>query len=40
MASRIAFAPQQVKEIRHLLTAAISHVLERRPKMLAMLKFT
>ena len=39
LASRLTIAPQQFRELRHLLTAAISHVLERRPKMLAMLKF-
>jgi DNA repair protein RecO (recombination protein O) len=38
-ASPLTIAPQQFRELRHLLTAAISHVLERRPKMLAMLKF-
>jgi DNA repair protein RecO (recombination protein O) len=39
LASRLTIAPQQFKELRHLVTAAISHVLERRPKMLSMLKF-
>jgi len=31
--------PQQSKELRRILTAAIAHVLERRPKMLGYLKF-
>ncbi len=39
LASRLTVAPGQFRELRQLLTAAISHVLERRPKMLAMLKF-
>lgn len=36
---RLQPSPQQYKELRRVLTAAVSHVLERRPKMLAYLKF-
>jgi DNA repair protein RecO (recombination protein O) len=35
----IPLTPQASKELRRMLTAAVSHVLERRPKMLAYLKF-
>lgn len=36
---RLQPSPQQYKELRRLMTSAISHVLERRPKMLPYLKF-
>jgi DNA repair protein RecO (recombination protein O) len=36
---RLAVAPQQMKELRRVLTSAVSHALERRPKMLSYLKF-
>ena len=36
---RIQASPQQFKELRRLVTSAVCHVLERRPKMLAYLKF-
>ena len=39
LASPLTISPQQFRELRRLLTAAISYVLEKRPKMLAMLKF-
>jgi DNA repair protein RecO (recombination protein O) len=35
---RVVLSPQQLKEIRHLLTASISQALGRRPKMLSYLK--
>ncbi len=35
----LAVSPQQFREIRRVVTAAISHSLERRPKMLKFLKF-
>ena len=31
---RLSLAPQQLKEVKHVTTVAISHVLGRRPKML------
>jgi DNA repair protein RecO (recombination protein O) len=34
---RLEFSPQQAKELRQVTTAAISHVLGRRPKLLAYL---
>jgi DNA repair protein RecO (recombination protein O) len=39
MAARLSITPPQFRQLRHILTAAISHSLERRPKMLSMLKF-
>lgn len=39
LAARLSITPPQFRELRHLLTAAISHSLERRPKMLSLLKF-
>ncbi len=39
LAARLTITPQQFRELRHLLTAAISHLLERRPKMLSLLRF-
>lgn len=39
VAARLSITPPQFRQLRHILTAAISHSLERRPKMLAMLKF-
>ena len=36
---RLKVSPLQIKELRRLLTASISHVLERRPKMLKYLSF-
>jgi DNA repair protein RecO (recombination protein O) len=38
-ASRLSINPVQFRQLRSILTAAISHTLERRPRMLAMLKF-
>ena len=38
-ASRMTASPQQLKELRHTLTAAISGILGRRPKSLSYLKF-
>jgi len=38
-AVRLVIAPDQMKEIRHIMTASISHVLGRRPKLLHYLKF-
>ncbi len=39
LANRLKASPLQLKELRRLLTASISHVLERRPKMLKYLPF-
>lgn len=36
---RLDLTPQQMKEVKRVTTAAISHVLGRRPKMLSYLKF-
>lgn len=36
---RLAPSVQQMKELRHVLTSAVSHAMERRPKMLKYLKF-
>lgn len=36
---RLHPSPRQYKELRRLFTSAVCHVLERRPKMLAYLKF-
>ena len=36
---RLAVNPQQFKELRRILTAAVSHLLERRPRMLKYLSF-
>lgn len=36
---RLSVAPQQYRELRRILTAAMSHLLERRPKMLKYLSF-
>jgi DNA repair protein RecO (recombination protein O) len=36
---RIAMTPQQSRELRRILTGAMSHLLERRPKMLKYLSF-
>jgi DNA repair protein RecO (recombination protein O) len=36
---RLQPSPQQVKELRRMLTAAVSQLLERRPAMLAYLRF-
>ena len=36
---RVQASPQQFKELRRLMSSAVMHVLERRPKMLAYLKF-
>jgi DNA repair protein RecO (recombination protein O) len=36
---RIALTPQQSRELRRILTGAMSHLLERRPKMLKYLPF-
>ncbi|MBX3442574.1 MAG: DNA repair protein RecO [Planctomyces sp.] len=39
LAQRLSITPRQYQELRRTLTSAISHTLERRPKMLALLKF-
>lgn len=36
---RMVVTPQQFKELRRILTAAVSHVLERKPRMLKYLPF-
>ena len=36
---RLSASPQQFKELRRIVTAAVSHVLERKPKMLKYLPF-
>jgi DNA repair protein RecO (recombination protein O) len=36
---RLAVSPQQFKELRRMVTAAVSHVLERKPRMLKYLSF-
>jgi DNA repair protein RecO (recombination protein O) len=36
---RLSVAPQQHRELRRVLTAAVSHLLERRPRMLKYLSF-
>jgi DNA repair protein RecO (recombination protein O) len=36
---RLTASPQQFKELRRIMTAAVSHVLERKPKMLRYLAF-
>jgi len=38
-ASRVSASPQQLRELRHTMTAAISAILGRRPKSLIYLKF-
>lgn len=35
---RLSLSPQQLKEVKHVTTAAISHILGRRPKMLKYLE--
>ena len=35
----LVVSPQQLRELRHIATSAVSHVLERRPKMLRYLLF-
>jgi DNA repair protein RecO (recombination protein O) len=37
--TRLSVTPQQFRELRRILTAAVSHVLERKPKMLKLLPF-
>jgi DNA repair protein RecO (recombination protein O) len=37
--SRLTASPQQLKELRRIVTAAVSHVLERKPKMMKYLPF-
>jgi DNA repair protein RecO (recombination protein O) len=36
---RLSVSPQQLQEIRHIVTSAISHAMGRRPKMLKYLQF-
>ena len=38
-APQIEISPQQFRQLRRLMTSAVSYLLERRPKMLAYLKF-
>lgn len=37
--TRLTASPQQSKELRRIVTAALSHVLERKPRMLKYLRF-